>query len=41
MQHFIICESVDITMFMHVFNCSKTKEICHRTVGKRFKDVKI
>ena len=37
MQHIIICESVNSTMFMHVSDYSDTQKLCK----KRFNDIKI
>ena len=40
MQHLIMSESVDSTMFMHVSYCSKTQKMCDKAVEKDSKMLK-
>ena len=40
MQHIIIYEGVNITMLMHVSNCSKTHKMCDKTLNKDSKMLK-
>lgn len=41
MQHLVICQNIDSEMLMHVFNSSKTQNLCDEAVEKDSKMLKL